>query len=98
MAREIALPFDVHTTALEEYLLLQALHRLIPPGQRWALPGHAGLLVRNDILEMAMRLLTDSSRDLYLNYAEGLPAYLRRCIDTYMPAPYEDQFALFFRA
>ena len=28
MAREIALPFDVHTTALEEYLLLQALHRL----------------------------------------------------------------------
>ena len=88
MAREIALPFDVHTTALEEYLLLQALHRLIPPGQRWALPGHAGLLVRNDILEMAMRLLTDSSRDLYLNYAEGLPAYLRRCIDTYMPVPY----------
>ena len=88
MAREIALPFDVHTTALEEYLLLQALHRLIPPGQRWVLPGNAGLLVRNDILEMAMRLLSDSSRDLYLNYAERLPAYLRRCIDTYMPVPY----------
>eukprot|EP00439_Symbiodinium_sp_Y106_P006920 s5275_g1.t1 len=88
MAREIALPFDVPTTALEEYLLLQALYRLISPGQRWALPRHAGLLVRNDILEMAMRLLTDSSRDLYLNYAEGLPAYLRRCIDTYMPVPY----------
>ena len=53
MAREIALPFDVYTTALEEYLLLQALHRLIPP----VLPGNAGLLVRNDILEMAMRLI-----------------------------------------
>ena len=50
--------------------------------------GNAGLLVRNDILEMAMRLLSDSSRDLYLNYAERWPAYLRRCIDTYMPVPY----------
>eukprot|EP00439_Symbiodinium_sp_Y106_P028888 s2780_g3.t1 len=58
---EVPFPLDVYAVALEEFLLIEALARLLQQQGHGALPPAIGLVPANDILMYAQSLLDASA-------------------------------------
>ena len=84
---EIPFPPDVYATALEEFLLLEALRGLLGEEASKRVPPAIGLAPVNDIVQCACALLDEAERIVFMAYYEQLALHRRRALDTFMPEP-----------
>ena len=84
---EIPFPPDVYATALEEFLLLEALRGLLGEEASKRVPPAIGLAPVNDIVQCACALLDEAERMVFMAYYEQLALHRRRALDTFMPEP-----------
>ena len=86
MARELPLPQAWYQTALEESLLLDALRHLIPDERPLCIPPAASMASRNDIIELARKLLSPAEYENFLLYANALSQHLLHMTEDLFPA------------
>ena len=84
---ETPFPPDVYAIALEEFLLLEALRRLLGEEASLRVPPTIGLAPVNDIVQCACALLGATEKIAFLAYYEQLALHRRRALDTFMPEP-----------
>ena len=84
---EVPFPLDVYTVALEEFLLIEALSRVLQQQGSVTLPPAVGLAPVNDILEYARQLLGGPGYAVLLKYSEELHHCRFRVLDAYLPEP-----------
>ncbi|CAE7738719.1 unnamed protein product [Symbiodinium sp. CCMP2592] len=83
-------PPDLYAVALEEYLLLQAMHALAARPPRLSLPAEAGMLSYNDLLHLAIQTFAHERMQELSYYLARLQPCLPRSLDTHMPFPHGD--------
>ena len=74
-------PPSVYAEQLEEWLLLQALHRLWREQGHLSMPPAMALAVRNDLVQWAIQQLDDEGNAAFQRYVEQL----QHCLPTYRP-------------
>ena len=84
---EVPFPLDMYTVALEEFLLIEALSRLMQQQGRGTLPPAIGLAPVNDILVYAQLLLDAPGYAALLQYSEDLNRSRFHVVDAYLPEP-----------